>query len=199
MENMRYPSFLFRLYLPALLVLLAAFGVSCAYTQASSFSTGLPAQNPLNDWLSRGPQPKESDLEMLEARGARTIVNFRNEPGWIKWEKEKVENLGMNYVSLPWSITKPVKPELLDSFFKVLDDPKNRPVFFHCQYGRDRSGVMSVLALMRYEKMSEEEARQFTFDTIRPHLRYKPFINQKIKFFLQSRASAFSRTESVSR
>ncbi len=199
MENMRYPSFLSKLRLPALLVLLAVFGASCVYTPASSFSTGLPAQNPLNDWLSRGPQPREADLEMLEARGVRTIVNFRNEPGWIKWEKEKVENLGMHYVSLPWSITKPVKPELLDSFFKVLDDPKNRPVFFHCQYGRDRSGVMSVLALMRYERMSEEEARQFTFDTIRPHLRYKPFVNQKIKFFLEKRPSAFSRTEPASR
>lgn len=148
---------------------------------------------PLNDWLYRGAQPKkEQDFTQLKEVGIRTVVDFRDEPKWIQWEKQKVEALGMTYVSLPWSITGRVGPELLDRFFEILDNPRNRPVFFHCKHGRDRTGVMATLALMRYEKLSEEEARELALETILPHLRYRMFVNQKIDFFLKARASQFS-------
>lgn len=144
-----------------------------------------PPFTPLNDWIYRGSQPDAATLAKLHAKGVRTVINFRDEPRWIQWEKERVEKLGMNYVSLPWNIWKPVKPELRDQFFKVLDDPKNRPVFFHCQHGRDRSGVMAVLALMRYEKLSEADARGLALETIRPNMRYAYFVDRKIDFFLK--------------
>ena len=178
-----------------LILSLAWVGTSCS--NEPRYSSTLPVLNSLNTWLSRGPQPREGDLNILKSKGIRTVINFREESNWVQWEKGKVESLGMKYVSLPWNITKSVKPELLDEFFKVLDDPQNRPVFFHCKYGRDRSGVMTVLALMRYEKMSEEEARELALETIRPNLRYRPFVNQKIKFFLESRASEFSSSASA--
>ena len=194
MRNTPYRSYFYNFYklLPLLAILTLPSGASrsCVSTFPKAESR-VPTPNPLNDWLYRGAQPGESDFAMLKKKGIRTVVNFRNEPGWVEWERKKVEEAGMKYVSLPWSITRSVKPELLDDFFKVLDEPENRPVFFHCKHGRDRSGVMSVLALMRYEKMSEKEAREFTFETVRPHLRYLPFINQKIKFFLKSRPSDF--------
>ena len=146
-----------------------------------------PLYAPLNDWLYRGGQPSDKGFEKLKKAGIRTVVNFRNEGKWIHSEKQKVEALRMKYVSLPWNIMRPVKPELLDEFFKVLDDPKNRSVFFHCEHGRDRSGVMATLALMRYEGLSEEEARGQALETIHPHFRYLYFVNQKIKFFLKER------------
>ncbi len=152
--------------------------------------------DPLNEWLYRSPQPQEEDFSLMKSKGIRTVVNFRQEGGKIDWEKEKVEALGMNYVSLPWTIRRPVQPELLDEFFKVLDDPKNRPVLFHCKHGRDRSGVMSVLALMHYEKMPEEDARRLAFKKVPPHWRYRPFVNQKIKFLIQSRPERFSESAS---
>lgn len=148
---------------------------------------------PLNDWLYRSSQPQDAEFASLKEKGIRTIVNFRDDSEWIEREKKKAEGLGMKYVSLPWKITRPVKPELLDRFFEVLDDPKNRPVLFHCEHGRDRSGVMAVLALMRYEKLSEKEARELALETYRPHLQYRLFVNQKIKFFLKSRPNAFPK------
>ena len=178
----------------SLIFALAFAGASCVYVPRST--SDVPVLNPLNDWLYRGSQPQEADFQNFREKGIRTVVNFREEPGWVEWERKKVEGLGMKYVSLPWNITRSVSPELLDEFFKVLDDPRNRPVLFHCKHGRDRSGVMAVLALMHYEKMSEEEARQFALQTVQPHLRYRPFVNQKIKFFLKSRPSDFSRSES---
>lgn len=129
----------------------------------------------------------------MKGKGIRTVINFRPEPRWNQWEKEKVEGLGMKYVSLPWRIGAPVKPELLDQFFAVLDEPKNRPVYFHCEHGRDRSGVLSALALMRYEGLSEEEAREQALETIRPSLLQRGNVSKKIDFFIQKRPGAFQR------
>ena len=151
----------------------------------------LPRFAPLNDWLYRGGQPTAEGFEQLKKKGVHTVVNFRNERKWMDWEKKKVEGLGMKYVSLPWHITHPVKPELLDEFFEVLDDSTNRPVFFHCRHGRDRSGVMSTLALMRYNHLTEEEAREIALETIRPNFRYKYFVNKKIDYFLEERKDSF--------
>lgn len=192
MRNTLSSSFKFLLRLASIL-LLPLFCASCtfSYNPPTSKLLDAPVLNPLNEWLYRGVQPKEGDFVTLKRKGIRTVVNFRNEPGWIEWEKEKVEALGMKYVSLPWTITKSVKPELLDQFFEVLGDPQNRPVLFHCKHGRDRTGVMATLALMRYEKLSLEEAKEMALGTIRPHLRYKYFVNQKIDFFLKERHSLF--------
>jgi len=161
---------------------------------AEAASKDIPYFSPVNDWCYRGGQPPEQAFAKLKEKGIRTVVNFRNEKDWIEWERKKVEGLGMKYVSLPWSITRPVKPELLDQFFEVLDRPENRPVFFHCKHGRDRSGVMSMMALMRYEKLSESEAHFQALEAIRPHLQYRPFVNQKVKFFLKERKDKISGT-----
>lgn len=150
----------------------------------------VPVLTPLNDWFYRGSEPKEGDFAKLKEKGIRTVIDFRDKPKQVEWEKKKLEALGMNYVNLPWLITRPVEPELLDRFFEILDDPKNRPVLFHCEYGRDRTGVMATLALMRYEGLSEKEARETALETIRPHWRFRFFVDQKIDYFIKSRPDA---------
>ena len=187
MENMPFPFSSFRFLSRGISILLLFFLV-CAASPPKD-SSDLPNFDALNEWLYRGAQPTGQGLRELKAKGIRTVVNFRDEPQWIEWEAKEVKALGMNYVSLPWSVWKPVRPELLDQFFKALDNAENRPVFFHCHHGRDRTGVMATLALMRYQNLSEKEARNQALGKIRPHLRYRYFVNQKINFFLKEKAS----------
>ena len=191
MRSMLHRSF----FSKRLIAGIVALGFILLFNPLSAFakSEDLPLFDSLNDWLYRGAQPTEAGIKELKQKGIRTVVNFRNEDKWIKWEKEQVEKSGMNYVGLPWSITSSVKPELLDQFFEILDKPENRPVFFHCKHGRDRTGVMSTLALMRYGNLSEKEARESALMTIRPNLRYRFFVNRKISFFIKKRPKDFSQ------
>lgn len=170
-----------------LLLLLAA----CSFSYSYEGTKPVPI-SPVNEWLSRSGQPARAEFEKFKQKGIRTVVNFRAEPKWIEWEKRGVEGLGMKYVSLPWTITGSVEPELLDQLFEVLNNPANRPVLMHCKHGRDRTGVMTTLALMRYEKLSETQAREQALETIRPNLRYRMFVNQKIDFFIKKKASLIS-------
>lgn len=145
----------------------------------------------LDSWLARGGQPTEAGLVKLRENGFRTVVNFRDEPDWIAWEKNTVTKAGMNYVSLPWPIMGRPSAGLLDRFFLALDQPENRPVFFHCEHGRDRSGVMAVLALMRYRGMSEEAARREAFEKVPPHFGYRFLAGWRIREFLSARPASF--------
>lgn len=181
LSSLRKPSLVF------LSLLLAA----CSFSYSYEGSKPVP-MTPVNGWLSRSGQPTAAEFETLKQKGIRTVVNFRDEPKWIEWEKRGVEGLGMNYVSLPWSIMGSVKPELLDQLFEVLNNPDNRPVLMHCKHGRDRTGVMTTLALMRYEKLPEARAREQALETVRPNLRYRMFVNQKIGFFIKKKASLIS-------
>lgn len=175
-----------------LLTCLLLFSLFSSCISFRRTSDDLPLFAPLNHWLYRGAQPTEEGFVQLKEKGIRTVVNFRNEPERIEWERAQVEGSGMHYVSLPWSVWRDVDPKLLDRFFETLDNPQDRPVFFHCKHGRDRTGAMSALALMRYKGLSEEEARQEALTKIKPHLRYRYLVSQKIGFFLKERASQFS-------
>lgn len=188
MENMR--SSLSKFSFIGLLLALS----SCFYLDTGKKQEDLPNFAPLNSWLYRGGQPSEAGLTQLKGKGIRTVVNFREEDNWDRWEKETVEALGMNYVNIPWSIMDKPDPKIADRFFEVLDKKENRPVFFHCKHGRDRTGVMSTLALMRYEELPEDTAREIALETIRPHLRYRPFVNKKIDTFTRERPSQFSKS-----
>lgn len=161
---------------------------SCSFNY--EFSRKPLSPTPVTSWLYRGGQQKAPGFEKLRGMGIRTVVNFRHEKDWIDWERRAVESMGMKYVTLPWKITGSVKPELVDEFFKVLDDPANRPVFIHCKHGRDRTGVMTTLALMRYEKLSEEHAREQALETIHPNWRYRTFVNSKLNYFIRERGSS---------
>ena len=164
---------------------------ACSFSYSYEGTKPVP-MSPVNEWLYRSGQPTAAEFEKFHQKGIRTVVNFRDEPQWIEWERRGVEGLGMKYVSLPWSIVKSVKPELLDQLFEVLDNPANHPVLMHCKHGRDRTGVMTTLALMRYEKLSEAQAREQALETVRPNLRYRMFVNQKVDFFIKKKAFLIS-------
>jgi len=96
-------------------------------------------------FLLRGAQPSRQGFEALRAAGVKTVVNFRDGKKDIASEKELVESLGMKSVSIPLSVFKTVKDEDIEKFLKVVNDPKNGPVYMHCRQGQDRCGTMVAI------------------------------------------------------
>jgi len=109
-----------------------------------------PAKNPapiarfqmIVDGLYRGGQPERPGFEYLKNSGIKTIINLRIEND----EESMVRELGMNYVHIPinnMKIWSKIPQSAIDQYFKVLNDPSNYPIFFHCQRGADRTGAMA--------------------------------------------------------
>ena len=90
----------------------------------------------------------------------------------------------MKYIHIPWQITKKGKPEALGQFFEAMDDKTNRPVFFHCRRGAERTSVMSALYYIKYQGLSSEEAYEKATDGIPVRWFWKPVIKSKYKYYL---------------
>ncbi|HLJ95283.1 MAG TPA: tyrosine-protein phosphatase [Gemmataceae bacterium] len=96
----------------------------------------------------------------------RTIVNLQDEypdpdlsvcylgGGTVK-ESELCRQLGIRYVYLPPDLiprrqVPAHRPEAIDRFLALLDDPASYPVLIHCRAGLHRTGVMTAVYRMEY-------------------------------------------------
>jgi len=84
--------------------------------------------------------------------------------GTIK-ESELCRRLDVRYVYLPPDLLErpripAERPEAIDKFLAVMDNPANYPVLIHCRAGLHRTGVLCAVYRMEYDGFSPEEAIQ---------------------------------------
>jgi hypothetical protein len=78
-------------------------------------------------------------------------------------EAEVCERYGARMVSLtvdliPADQVGRSRPEAIDTFLNLMDDPRNYPVLIHCRAGLHRTGVIVALYRMEYEGWTRHEA-----------------------------------------
>jgi|GEM_PF-576101 cardiolipin synthase len=95
----------------------------------------------VDDTLWRGARPTDKGLQKLVAMGVKTIVNLENDKASVEHEQAWARAHGVNFVSIPLSVITPPKLEKIKTFVSLAEDPKNRPLYFHCMQGRDRTGT----------------------------------------------------------
>jgi uncharacterized protein (TIGR01244 family) len=81
-------------------------------------------------------QPRAADFERLRALGVKTILNVRREAELGEFDEHAlVEQLGLTYVSVPFSKADDLTDETLDLLRKQLSGGAERPMLFHCHSG----------------------------------------------------------------
>jgi protein tyrosine phosphatase (PTP) superfamily phosphohydrolase (DUF442 family) len=108
--------------------------------------------------LYRGGQPTRADLIALKELGVKKIINFRNEEKLIEEERALVEELGLEYVSIPWLIFAPYDHTVFTRFFAEIKDKDSAPVFFHCKRGSERTGAAAAIYKITHKGFSVENA-----------------------------------------
>lgn len=110
----------------------------------------------------------------IKKNGIRTVINLMEEApdpvlkphffaaASVK-ESELVANLGVRYIAmtvkyLPRSKARNERPDTIEDYLKILDDPSSYPVLVHCKAGLHRTGVLVALYRMEYEGWSKEDA-----------------------------------------
>jgi protein tyrosine phosphatase (PTP) superfamily phosphohydrolase (DUF442 family) len=104
--------------------------------------SGLPNFGEVTEHLYRGGQPTSAGLEKLKELGIEIIVNFRDEPQKIESERQRVQRLGMRYVSIPWRGKDDPNDSQVAAFLHLLRENAGEKVFVHCRRGSERTGVM---------------------------------------------------------
>lgn len=151
------------------IVALAAVGLFAAFSTSAQIAPigarattvaiqGVPNAGNVNGTLYRGAQPENSGYAGLQKLGMNIVVDFRDEANEVSVEKKAVESAGMKFVSLPWSGGGLPSRDQLLTFFTLLRDNPDQKIFMHCQYGKDRTGVMIALYRIAVDHWTAEQA-----------------------------------------
>ena len=106
--------------------------------------------------LYRGAQPSAQGFETLANMGINIVVDLR---GSRESERERVNKLGMQYVSIPWHCPFP-HDDVFARFLSLLRQNPTRKVFVHCRLGDDRAGMTIAAYRMAEQGWTAQEAKQ---------------------------------------
>ena len=131
--------------------------------------TGVQNFAKVSPLLWRGAQPTREGFRNLEAAGAKTVVSLRE----YHDDAELIEGTRLKYLRIPMDAWNPEEAEvvlLLKTLEKTLKDPESRPVFIHCEQGKDRTGYSIAAYRMVFEGWSADDAIHEMFN-----FRFHPF------------------------
>ncbi len=142
---MKNPRNIFAKISAALMIVLAIGTAAVAKRHSDPAFSNIKIRNfgKMDNRFYRGAQPDESDYKDLKALGVKTVIDLQDHP--TGYEKRDVEALGMRYVNIPMSDSSYPKPEQINAFLKLVNDPATGTMFVHCAGGRHRTGVMGAV------------------------------------------------------
>lgn len=121
---------------------------ACASTPPPSLP-GVPIANfrKVDSGIYRGGQPDQNGYQYLQSIGVKTVLKLNAdaaiaEPFWAG-------NAGINLVEVSLSAFLAPSSSDINKALAVLKDPKQQPVFVHCEHGEDRTGL--VVGIYRIE------------------------------------------------
>jgi protein tyrosine phosphatase (PTP) superfamily phosphohydrolase (DUF442 family) len=120
--------------------------------------------------IYRGAAPSDAGIEHLSGSGIKTIIDLRMNGEGCEHEKVVVDHLGMKYVHIPMGMRRPTLDQMV-SFLRVVNDQQNQPVFVHCRYGADRTGLQIGIYRILVEHWSYEKV----YSEMREH-HFKPWL-----------------------
>jgi tyrosine-protein phosphatase SIW14 len=120
---------------------------------------GVPNAGKVTDHLYRGAQPSLNDLSELKKLGVTVIIDLRAEASETALEEQSLaESAGMRFFHIPiGGFSTPTNSELIQ-YLKIFRDSADQTIFVHCEFGRDRTGVMIAAYRIAFEKWSSDHA-----------------------------------------
>jgi protein tyrosine/serine phosphatase len=97
-----------------------------------------------------------------EARDPKIPLGFLNKT--LHRQSDVLADLKVTYIPLDGGVLdhpeqEPgARPLVIDQFLEILDRPENHPVLFHCKAGLHRTGLMTAIYRMEYERRTPEAA-----------------------------------------
>jgi tyrosine-protein phosphatase SIW14 len=116
---------------------------------------GLPNFGEVTPNLYRGGQPGADGLKALKKMGVSIVIDMRGSKS--KHERAAVEELGMEYVSIPWHCPFPDDAPFV-KFLNLIEHNHGKKIFVHCRLGDDRTGMAIASYRMAEEGWSADEA-----------------------------------------
>jgi hypothetical protein len=154
-------------WLPAAAQSRARFEPPDSLTQPASDGSGIKHFAEIDQGVYKGSKPKsDADFRFLQSLHVKYIVDLQVLPFVTVFESRKARKYGITVLRGTMNAS-PISPseKHVDHILALLRDSDKHPIYFHCRYGRDRTGVIAALYQIYFEGMSEPQAMQYLHDS----------------------------------
>ncbi len=123
----------------------------------------------IDDGVFKGSKPKtDADYAFLRSKNIKYIIDLKFYPWIYRIERNHAKRYGMTV--LPATINaSPVEPsqKRVNYILCLLGDKRLRPIYFHCDIGRDRTSLIATLYLIYFRGLAPQDGmnkmRDFSF------------------------------------
>jgi protein tyrosine/serine phosphatase len=138
------------------------FSVFVAFTFPLTAKAELTNFHLVTEGLYRGAKPTEShDYAVLKASyGIKTLIDLRLFTFFTHNEEVEAHKHEMNYLNIPLNGLGEPDPQIISEILNHLIDPQLQPIYVHCHFGEDRTGLVIALYRVHFQGWSEEEAEK---------------------------------------
>jgi protein tyrosine/serine phosphatase len=114
--------------------------------------------------LHKSGQPRGMGLEFVRLYGIRTLINLRSPEGdGTPEERSFAAEKGLNFYNFSIESSSAEIDETVKRFLAIVADKSQWPILVHCSRGKERSGVLSAIYRIEYDRWSNEDALEETY------------------------------------
>jgi tyrosine-protein phosphatase SIW14 len=114
--------------------------------------------------LYRSGQPRGLGLAWVKHSGVRTLINLRKpDSDGTPEEKAFAAENGLNFHNFSIGSSHADIEQTVARFLAIVDDQSNWPILVHCSRGKERSGVLSAVFRIEYDRWPNDQALQETY------------------------------------
>lgn len=134
-------------------------------TKVFSEETGIKNFVKVDDSYYRGAKLKKKDYVTLKNLGIKTIIDLREiYTDTAQIYSDRASEHGIKYYNIRLSPFFPPDRIRIVEFFNIINNKENQPVYVHCTYGQDRTGLMTALYRVEKYGWSYDEAYKEMLD-----------------------------------
>ncbi len=140
------------------------FLIILSFSSISRAEMGVPSATDIANFhqvdvdLFRGARPTSSGLQWLAQHHIKTVINLEDRTGEVELEQFLVKKDKMQFLNFGMSgIFTPID-ETVNAALAAVANPALRPIYIHCRFGRDRTGLIVALYRVRFEKWTPRAA-----------------------------------------
>lgn len=149
-----------------LAILLASAAFALLLTLTGCTTRGFPPSSTIvnydhvDQYVDRGAQPNQVGFEFLKQQHVTLDINLRDVgDAWVN-EGQVCTNNGIKYLWVPLNGFEAPKKADIEKILAAIDSEikAGGRVFYHCQYGCDRTGTLTACYKIRFKGVSNADA-----------------------------------------
>ena len=139
--------------------MLFALALAFVLTNGAGAARGELAVRELAPGIYYGAAPESSaDYCRLRSLGVRTVVELRKfQPRAIERERRMAGQYGLSWRHVPMGFC-PLRDGGPECVLRIIANPAQQPVYFHCNLGKDRAGLIVALYRVRFLGWAPDDA-----------------------------------------